>query len=113
MLVGNQLATDFLVKGNLFNDYFSQKCTAVDNVRSIRPNITFATENFEFCTDNIIKVIKSLDPDEAHGHDVISIRMIKLYAFSIAKPFSVFCRNCFENECFPEEWKKANIVPVH
>ena len=20
---------------------------------------------------------------------------------------------CFENQCFPKEWKKANIVPVY
>ena len=26
---------------------------------------------------------------------------------------SIFFRNCFENECFPEEWKKANAVPVY
>ena len=44
LLVGNQLVTDFLVKANLFNDYFSQPCTAVDNDSSIPPYITFATE---------------------------------------------------------------------
>ena len=50
--VGSQLLTDFLVKANLFNDYFSQRCTTVDNANSVPPNITFATEQklsiFEF-----------------------------------------------------------------
>ena len=32
---------------------------------------------------------------------------------SIAKPLSILFRNCFENEYFPKEWKKANIVPLH
>ena len=31
LLVGNELVTDFLVKANLFNDYFSQQCTTIDN----------------------------------------------------------------------------------
>ena len=87
MLVGNQLVTDFLVKANLFNNYFSQQCTTIDKDSSIPPNITFATEQklstLEFCTDDIVKIIKSLDPNKAHGHDEISIRMIKLYATSI------------------------------
>ena len=65
LLVGNQLVTDFLVKANLFNDYFSQQCTTVDNDSSIPPNIRFATEQKlstrEFCTDDIVKIIKSLD----------------------------------------------------
>ena len=117
LLVGNQLVTDFLVKTNLFNDCFSQQCTTVDNDSPIPPNITFATEQklstVEFCTDDIVKIIKSLDPNKTHGHNEISIRMIKLRATSIAKPLSILFRNCFENQCFPKEWKKANIVPVH
>ena len=102
-----QLVTEFLVKANLLNDYFSQQCTTVDNGSSIPPNITFATEQklstFEFCLDDIIKIIKLLDANKAHGHDEISIRMIKLCASSIANPLSILFRNCFENECFPKE----------
>ena len=62
LLVGIQLVTDVLVKVNLFNDYFSQQSTTVDNDSSIPPNITFATEQklstFEFCTDYIVNIIK-------------------------------------------------------
>ena len=116
MVVGSQLVTDFLVKANLFNDYFSQQCTTVDNDSSIPPNITFAMKQklptSEICTDNIVKIIKSLDPNKAHENNEISIQMIKLCASSIAKPLSILVRNCFKNECFPKEWKKANIVPV-
>ena len=107
LLVGNQLVTDFLVKANLFNNSFSQQCTTVDNDSSIPPNITFSTEQklstLEFCTDDIVKIIKPKDPNKAHGHDEISTRMIKLCATSIAKLFSVLFRNCFENQCFPKE----------
>ena len=106
-----------MVKANWFNNYFSQQRTTVDNDSSIPPNITFATEQklstLEFCTDDIVKIIKSLDPNKAHGHDEISIRTIKLCATSIAKPLSILVRNYFENQCFPKEWKKANIVSVH
>ena len=27
---------------------------------------------FEFCTNGIVKIIKSLDPNKAHGHNEIS-----------------------------------------
>ena len=39
--------------------------------------------------------------------------MIKMCASSSAKPLAILFRNCLESECFPKEWKKANIVPVH
>ena len=90
MPLKNKLVTDFLVKTNLFNDYFSQQCTTVDNGSSIPPNKTLATEQklstFEFCIDDIIKIIKSLDPNKAYGHHEISLRIIKLCASSITKP---------------------------
>ena len=31
----------------------------------------------------------------------------------LQKPLAVLFRNCLESECFPKEWKKANIVPAH
>ena len=106
-----------MVKASLFNDYLSQQCTTVDIGSSIPVNINFATKqklsSFGFCIDDSIKIINSLDPNKAHAHDKISIQMIKLCASAIAKPLSVLFRNCFENECFPEEWKKAYIVPVY
>ena len=111
MPVGNQLLTDFLVKANLFNDYFSQQCTTVDNANSIPPNITFATEQklsiFEFLTDDITKIIKSLDPNKAHRYDKISTRMIILRSSTIAKPLSILFRTCFENRCFPKRMEES------
>ena len=37
--VGNQFVTDFLIKVNLLNDYFSEQCTTVDNDSSAPPNV--------------------------------------------------------------------------
>ena len=88
----------------------------IDSDSSVPPNIKFETEqrlpNFKYCTDDIIKIIKSLDLNHA-GHDEISIRMIKLCASSIEKKLSILFKDFFENECFPKEWKKDNAVPVH
>ena len=53
-LVGNQLVSEFFVKANLFNDYFSMQCTIIDNNSSIPANISFETEErlstFEICS---------------------------------------------------------------
>ena len=68
---------------------------------------------FEIFSGVIVKIIRSLDPNKAHGHDEISIRTIKICASLILKPLAILFRNCLEIECFPKEWKKANTVPVH
>ena len=37
----------------------------------------------DFSTDDILKIIRNLDPNKVHGHDMISIRMIKICDTSI------------------------------
>ena len=69
LIVGSQLVTNFVVKANLFDDYFNQQYTTIDNDSSIPPNIVVETEQklstFEFCADNITKIIKFLDPKKS------------------------------------------------
>ena len=54
-----------------------------------------------------------LDPNKAHRYDMISIRMLKICGKSIIKPLLIIYKKCLEKGCFPNEWKKANVVPVH
>ena len=117
LLVDNKLVTDFSDKVSLFNNFFAKQCTPVSTDSTVPVNINFETRErlsfLEFCVDDIVKIIRSLDQNKAHGHDEISIRMIKLCASSISKPLHLIFRNCLETESFPKEWKKANIIPVH
>ena len=63
-----------------------------------------------FTSDNILKIIKNLDPNKAHRHDMISIRMIKICDAFTGKLLELIFRSCLENGKFPTEWKKANVV---
>ena len=58
-------------------------------------------------------MIGCLDSNKAHSHDMISIRMLKLCGRSVCKPLKIIFENCLANGYFPEEWKKANVVPIH
>ena len=61
----------------------------------------------------IIRIIRSLNINKAHGHDDISIRMLKICDLAIIKPLSIIFRNCINNSTFPDLWKKSNICPIH
>ena len=116
-LVNNEYVTDFLDKGNLFNDFFRDQCRPIINDSSLPNNQTTKTvtglSGINIDTDTIVKLIRSLDPNKAHGCDGISIRMLKLCATSISKPLHILFNNSVINECFPNEWKKVNVIPVH
>ena len=45
--------------------------------------------------------------------DGISIRMLKLCGPSVIKPFSLLFNNFLRDGVFPNDWTKANVIPVH
>ena len=66
----------------------------------------------KFLNTNILKIIQSLNPSKAHGHDKISIWMLKICEKSICRPLELMFNDCLANTIFPFDWKKGNIVPV-
>ena len=66
-----------------------------------------------FSSSDIAKLISHLYPNKVHGHDMLSIRKIKLCGNSICKPPSIIFNDYLNEGKFPHEWKKANVVPVH
>ena len=66
-----------------------------------------------FSIDDIAKILQNVDPNKAHGHDKISIRMLQLCGNSICKPLELILKQSMESGSFPSEWKKGNVVPIH
>ena len=114
----NRYATYVKDKCQLFNSYFSEQCTLLKNISTLSKTCSKHTNNI---LDTIIsskediyiyKIIKNIDPNKAHGHDMISICMIKLCSISICKQLEIVFQNCLRSGKFPSEWKKANVVPT-
>ena len=113
----DKFVSDIEKKCDLFNSYSSDLCTSLVNDSKLQSVLTVHTdpllEPFHFSADHIGDIIKKLDPNKAHGHDMISIRMLKLCEDSIWKPLEIIFKNCLKEGTFPNEWKKANVVPIH
>ena len=107
---------DFKEKAELFNDFFSKQCSLVNNNSKLPSVLTKKTckslSSVEFSTSDILKIIRNLNSNKAHGHNMISVQMLKICDESICKPIVVIFRSCLENGKFPSEWKKANVFPV-
>ena len=106
----NNNITDLKEKAEIFNNFFAKQCTAV-NCRELPTDSLKRTKNclsaISFTKDDIAKVIKNLNPNEAHVHDMISICMLKICGESILKPWELIFESCIESG------KKANAAPAH
>ena len=115
LIVNNFVVSDFTTKANLFNNFFTSQCSPVVNSSAL-PNFFYKTQkrisDIEIKEDDILLIIKNLNPSKAHGWDNVSIRMIQLCGKSIAKPLKYLFESSLTAGIFPEDWKKANIIPV-
>ena len=109
--------TDFKEKAESFNHVFVNQRPILSNNSVLPTDFPQLTNK---CLDSILcfsydfaKIISHLDLNKAQGHDMLSIRMIKLCENSICKPFSIILNDCLNEIKFLHDWKKANVVPVH
>ena len=117
LLHQDKFVTDFKEKVNIFNNFFADQCSIVSNNSELPVTLTKKTHEslstINFSTDGFLKIIRNLDPNKAHEHNMISSRMIKICDTSICSPLQLIFQSCLESGKFPNEWKKANVAPVH
>ena len=63
--------------------------------------------------DDILSVIRKLDPNKAHGHDQISIRVLQIYDKAICKQLYLKFSSSIESGIFPTKWKMTKVVPIY
>ena len=70
-------------------------------------------ETIEIDADKVLKIIRSLDRDKAHGWDDMSVSIVKICDSSIVQPLCSSYETCMHTGVFPDNWKKTNVLPIH
>ena len=117
LIYNNQFITDFKEKSELFDSFFAKQCSLIETGSKLPIQMLGRTNkslnSITFNDGDILSIISNLDPNKAHGHDQISIRMLQICAKLICKPLHLIFSSCMESGIFPSEWKMANVVPVY
>ena len=112
----NKYVTDFKEKAEIFNSFFAEQCSLINNSSKLPSTFLERTDKFiwslSFNGNDITRIIRDLDPNKAPGHDMISIRMLKICGESISKSLEIIFKSCIEKGQLLNEWKKATVVPV-
>ena len=117
MFINSKFVTDFQEKANVFNSFLAKQCPPIPSSSVLPAKISYTTKDHIkilcFGKSDAIKLIKVVEVSKAHGHDGISVKMIKICADSIAHPLTLIFQNSLAAGIFANDWKKANIVPIH
>ena len=73
----NKFIINFKERAELFNTFFANQCTLLNNSSVLPNNLAKPTnespDTVNFSTDDISQIINNLDPNKTHGHDMLSI----------------------------------------
>ena len=93
LLVNNLFILNCREKARYFNDYFSQQCKPVIN-NSVLPILRFLTnkriDHVPIENDEIISLVRNINPNMATGSDGISGQMLLLCDESVTLPQIIF-----------------------
>ena len=103
-------------KCNIFNQYFKKQCETIETSSTL-PAFTkknnLSLRQIVLSEQSLLKHIRKLNINKAHGHDEISVRMIKIGDKFIVKPLLIIYKNCISKGHYPQKWKMANVIPIH
>ena len=101
----NKYLTDFKEKTEIFNSFFAEQCSLMNNSSKLPSTFWKGTKKFIssilISSNDLAKIIWNLDPQEAHGHHIISIRMLRIRGESISKHLEIILKSCIKKGQFP------------
>ena len=99
----------------LLNKYFSF-ISSLKDANVPLPDIELKTDNFlrdiVITTEEIVDVIKIINPNKASGPDIISHKMLKICPEKIAAPLQIFFNKSLLQCKYPTSWKIAHVIAI-
>ena len=87
VVINNKLVSDFKRKVAQLNNFFASKCAPLKNDSVVPALLEHESDSrfskITFTDDQILKILRALVNNKAHGHDEIPIRMLKFTHLSL------------------------------
>ena len=116
LLVNNIYILNCIEKAKNFNYFFSNQCRLINN-GSVLPTFNSLTDkridNISIRNNEIVSLVRNLNPNKASGSDGISGQMLLLCDDSVGVPLKIIFENILFTSSYPDMWKLANVTPVH
>ena len=115
LVEGVKFISDAKEKAELFNEYFCTQCSVDDSCATLATSTVRATATLSLIqtsNEEVNILLKSVDVGKACGFDGIGNRILKLCANGISSSLSGLANHSFLFGKFPDNWKRANVIPV-
>ena len=104
-------------KSELYNSFFCAQFTDHSQYNiDINIGAPFThNRNFEVYFDpfTVEKLLKNVKPSKAAGPDGIDGHILKNCSCSLSYPLALLFSKCYNSSQIPQDWRNANVVPIH
>ncbi len=113
----NTVITDPAVIANHFNTFFASNFTDADSEATCDTicdgHLSLPVTSIRTNANEIFELINKLKSGKAPGPDGITSTMLKLTVGQITKPLTILFNLSLSEGKIPDDWKRANVVPIH
>ena len=110
---GTVLEEDAMVARE-FNEYFCSVFSREDlsNIPEVQDRGTKRIDSVEITRDRVLRILRGLRADKSSGSDGMSPKLLLHIQDEISEPLCMLFRKSMEEGCVPEDWRRADIVPI-
>ena len=101
-------------KANILNDQFTSVFTVEDedDMPELEPAPFEAMPGIDIHVNGVAKLLRGIKAHKATGPDAIPARLLKEAADQLAPLLTSIYRASLQQATVPDEWEKANVVPI-
>ena len=92
------------------------QCKILINDSALPPFRLFTDKQLiviDYSLEDLKNTIHALNPTKSHGPDNISVRMLHICGDPILAPLDLIFCDIILTGIYPDQWKLANVTPVH
>ena len=100
-------------KSELFNTFF---CAQFSDASSYDVDINFSENplyDIFITPSDVYEILRKIKPSKAPGPDGISGHVLKNCCTTLGLPLSMLFNLSYQTGQIPQEWRNANVVPIH
>ena len=116
LLVNNLFIINCREEARYFNDDFHNDVNLLSIIVYYPPTLPFLTDKrINYITienDEIISLIRKINPNKATGPEGISGQMLLLCDESVMLPLQIIFTNILSTIIYPDMWKLAKVAPI-